>query len=267
MLIDTHTHLDAPQFDADRDAVVQRARDAGVGMMIVLPGAVAHFASVRDCAHRYGFAYTLGIHPLWALRAQPGDVERVREAVAQAMADPRFVGVGEIGLDFFVPELCTDEARAIQEQLYREQLKIARDFGLPVVLHVRRSQDVLLKHLRRIAVGGGFAHAFNGSEDQARAFIGLGFKLGFGGAVTYNGSQRIQRHARLLPADALVLETDAPDIPPEWITKERNEPAHLARIAAFVAQLRGITAEDLAAQTLRNAQSAMPRLQALMEPR
>jgi TatD DNase family protein len=264
MLIDTHTHIDAPEFDLDRDEAIARARNVGVNMMIILPGAVEHFESARACVHRYGFAYTLGIHPMWTPQAKEGDLELVREAVQKAMSDPRFMGVGEIGLDFYVPELMTPEAREKQEHIYSEQLKIARDFELPVVLHVRRSQDTLLKYLRRIPVSGGFAHAFNGSDQQAHEFLKLGFKLGFGGAVTYSGSQRIRHLAATLPDDALVLETDSPDIPPEWITKQRNEPMHMARIAEVVASLRGVTVEALAATTLRNAQSAMPRLAALM---
>ncbi len=264
MLIDTHTHIDAPEFDADRDAAIARAHAAGVRMMIVLPGAAEHFESARACAHRYGFAYTLGIHPMWTPQAKDGDLALVRAAVEQAMSDTRFVGVGEIGLDFYVPELTTPDAREKQEHIYSEQLKIARDFDLPVALHVRRSQDMLLKYLRRIPVSGGFAHAFNGSDQQAHEFLKLGFKLGFGGTVTYSGSLRIQHLAATLPDDALVLETDSPDIPPEWITKQRNEPAHLAQIAEIVAGLRGVSVQALAAITLRNAHRAMPRLAALM---
>jgi TatD DNase family protein len=266
MLIDTHTHIDSPDFDADRDVVVARAREVGVQMMMVLPGAVEHFEGSRACAHRYGFAYTLGIHPMWTPQAKEGDIALVRAAVEQAMSDSRFVGVGEIGLDFYVPELTTPEARERQEHFYSEQLKIAQDFELPVVLHVRRSQDTLLKYLRRIPVSGGFAHAFNGSDQQAQEFIKQGFKLGFGGACTYGGSLRIRHLAATLPDDALVLETDSPDIPPEWITQQRNEPMHIAQIAQVVAGLRGVSLDILAAQTLRNAHAAMPRLKALMSP-
>ncbi len=265
MLIDTHTHIDSPAFDTDRDAAISRARDVGVNMMIVLPGAVEHFEGSRTCAHSYGFAYTLGIHPMWTPQAKDADLALVRTAVEQAMSDPRFVGVGEIGLDFYVPALTTPEAREKQEHIYSEQLKIARDFCLPVALHVRRSQDTVLKYLRRVPVSGGFAHAFNGSDQQAHEFLKLGFKLGFGGTVTYSGSHRIQHLAATLPDDALVLETDSPDIPPEWITKQRNEPMQLARIAGIVAGLRGVTVEALTATTLRNANAAMPRLAALMK--
>ncbi len=264
MWIDTHTHLDAPEFDADRDATVQRARIAGVSMMIVLPGAVEHYASVRDCAHRYGLAYTLGIHPMWTPQAKHEDIAVTRTAIERAMSDPRFVGVGEIGLDFFVPELTTPQAREKQEHFYAEQLKIARSFDLPVLLHVRRSQDMLLKHLRRIAVPGGFAHAFNGSDQQAQEFIKLGFKLGFGGACTFERALQIRRLAAEVPIDALVMETDSPDIAPHWAYKQRNEPAYLPRIAQVVADLRGMPSVDLAAATTHNACDALPRLRALL---
>jgi TatD DNase family protein len=264
MWIDTHTHLDAPEFDGDRDLAVGRARSAGVSMMIVLPGAVEHFSSVRDCAHRYGFAYTLGIHPMWTPQAKPEDVISTRNAIEQAMSDPRFVGVGEVGLDFFVPELTTADARKKQEHIYAEQLRIASEFDLPVLLHVRRSQDVLLKHLRRIAVPGGLAHAFNGSHQQAEEFTKLGFKLGFGGTVTFERALQIRRLAADMPLSSIVMETDSPDIAPHWAYKQRNEPAYLPRIAQVVAGLRGISPDALADATWRNACAALPRLATLL---
>lgn len=260
MLIDTHCHLDADEFDADRDAVVARARAAGVAMMVLPAAHVAHFAQTVDVARRYGCAYALGIHPLWIDRAREDDIGVLRAAVAAAMDDPRFVAVGEIGLDFHVAGL--DPER--QAWFYREQLKIARDFGLPVILHVRRSQDAVLKYLRTHPVAGGIAHAFNGSDDQARRFLKAGLRLGFGGAMTYDGSLRIRRFAATLPDDVWVIETDAPDIPPQWLRSAggslRNEPAELARIAATIAQLRGIALEAVAEHNRRNACAALPRL-------
>src|SRR5262249_48515061 len=148
MWIDTHCHLDAEEFDADRDAVVARARAAGVSMMVIPPGHVDHFAKASQVAHHYGFAYALGLHPLWIDRAVEQHIDVLRSAVASALTDARFVAIGEIGLDFFVAGL--DRVR--QEWFYREQLRVARDFDLPVIVHVRRSADVLLKHLRRIEV-------------------------------------------------------------------------------------------------------------------
>ncbi len=208
-------------------------------------------------------AYALGIHPMYVPQAQEDDLLHLRERVAAAMDDARFVGIGEIGLDFFVPELKEGPLRDKQEFFYAEQLKIARDFGLPVLLHVRRSVDIILKHLRRIPVAGGFAHAYNGSFQQAEEFIKLGFRLGFGGTLTYTRAQQIRRLAAQLPLEAIVLETDAPDIAPAWIHPGRNSPEELPRIAALLAELRGITQEELARATSANAMAALPRLAAL----
>ncbi|MGA1562163.1 MAG: TatD family hydrolase, partial [Gammaproteobacteria bacterium] len=162
------------------------------------------------------------------------------------------------GLDFFVEGL--DAKR--QEDLFIAQLKLARKHQLPVLLHVRRAQDAILKALRRIEVPGGIAHAFNGSMQQAQQFIALGFKLGFGGAMTYSRALNLRRLATELPLEAIVLETDAPDIAPEWISGQRNDPSQLARIAQVLAELRGISVDEVITQTTRNAQAVMPRLAA-----
>jgi TatD DNase family protein len=264
--IDTHCHLDAPEFDADRTAVRARAAAAGV-VHCVLPAVLpAHFETVRALAHQLGDSYALGIHPLWLPRATEEDLRVLDEALARWHGDPRLVAVGEIGLDFFVPGL--DHAR--QEFFYREQLVLARKYGLPVILHVRRSADRLLKHLREQPTGG-IAHAFNGSSQQAQEFLRHGFKLGFGGAVTFDRALQLRRLAAELPLSALVLETDAPDIPPHWLYRTageraagapqgRNEPAELPRIAEVVAGLRRISTETLAEATTRNAIEALPRL-------
>ena len=268
--IDTHCHLDAPEFAADRDAVVRRARDAGV-RQIVLPAVDAgNFDAVRELAARHGFVYALGIHPLCVDRASDGDLQRLRQALDERRDDPRLVAVGEIGIDHFVAGL--DHAR--QERFFAEQIGIAQQFELPVIVHVRRSADTLLKHLRRVPVRG-IAHAFNGSEQQAGVFIELGFKLGFGGAMTFERALQIRRLAQTVPADALVLETDAPDIPPHWLYRTaaqraagetaRNEPAELPRIAATLAELRGWTLERTAQQCSANAHAALPRMAALAD--
>jgi TatD DNase family protein len=157
--------------------------------------------------------------------------------------------VGEIGLDFFV----TDLDPATQETFLVEQLKIAREFDLPVLLHCRRANDELLKHLRRIGVRGGIAHAFNGSPQQAGEFIKLGFKLGFGGAFTWPRANNLRRLAADLPLEAIVLETDSPDIPPVWIGRGRNAPGELPRIAQTLAELRGLDIDAVAQATTRNA--------------
>lgn len=268
--IDSHCHLDAAEFDTDRDAVLARARSAGVSMQVLPAVEVANFDAVRRLAHDAGLAYALGIHPLYVGRADDGDLERLAGALQAHRDDPRLVAVGEIGLDHFVPGL--DRAR--QEHFYAEQLKLARHFGLPVVLHVRRSADGLLKQLRRIEVPGGIAHAFNGSDAQARQFVVRAFKLGFGGALTFERALRIRHLARSLADDVPVLETDAPDIPPQWLyvkagerdaqPPSRNEPAELPRIAETLARLRGWTLGHTAERTGANVVAALPRLRALM---
>lgn len=269
MWTDTHCHLDAAEFDADREAVVARATAAGVAQIVIPAVAAANFDAVRLLAVRHGFAYALGIHPLYVMRAAEGDLATLAQALQTHHIDPRLVAVGEIGLDFFVPGLDA----ATQQHFYVEQLKLARRFGLPVILHVRRSADQLLAGLRRVGfTQGGIAHAFNGSEQQARAFVDLGFKLGFGGTLTFARSLQIRRLAATLPETALVLETDAPDIPPQWLYRRaeqraagatsRNEPGELPRIAESLAGLRGWTLAQTAEITTANACAALPRLAA-----
>jgi TatD DNase family protein len=268
--IDTHCHLDAAEFAADVEAVRVRAAAAGVSHCVLPAVERSNFATVRDLAQRFGDSYALGIHPLCTGRAAEADLGFLDSELATAKDDPRLVAVGEIGLDFFVPGL--DASR--QQLFYREQLALARRHGLPVILHVRRSADQLLKQLRLAKVAGGIAHAFNGSAQQADEFIKLGFKLGFGGAVTYERALQLRRLAAGLPLAALVLETDAPDIPPHWLYRTaqqrgagepqaRNEPSQLPRIAQAVAALRGISLEELEQATTRNALAVLPKLRGL----
>lgn len=265
MWIDTHCHLDAAEFDADRDHVVAAALAAGVTGIVLPAVAVSNFDAVRALARRHPqCTYALGIHPLCSMQAGDGDVAALRRAVEDALPDPRFVGIGEIGLDFFVPGLDAGH----QTWLYVEQLKIAREFDLPVLLHVRKSQDQVAAQLRRVGVRQGIAHAFNGSRQQADRFIEQGLKLGFGGNLTFERARQIRRLAHELPLDAIVLETDAPDIAPSWLTegqfgeqrKVRNTPAEVAGVARVLGELRGIGADALAQAMWRNAVAALPRL-------
>ncbi len=268
--IDTHCHLDAPEFAADADAVRAQARAAGVGHCVIPAVSAQNFDAVRELAHRHGDSYALGIHPLCTGQAQDADLALLDAALAAHAGDPRLVAVGEIGLDFFVAGL--DGPR--QMHFYEAQLKLARRYGLPVILHVRRSADLLLKGLRRHPVTG-IAHAFNGSEAQAREFVRRGLRLGFGGTLTYERSLQIRRLAAGLPLEAIVLETDAPDIPPHWLYRTaaereagapqgRNSPAELPRIAAELAALRGLDLQTLREATTANACAALPRLAALL---
>lgn len=265
MWIDTHCHLDAAEFAGQADDVAHAANVKQVGMIVIPAVERGNFDEVARLAHAHAnCSYALGIHPIFVPQAQESDLAVLRERVAQAIADKRFVAIGEIGLDFFVPLLTQAPMRDKQEHFYVEQLKIARDFDLPVLLHVRRSQDEILKQLRRIRVKGGIAHAFNGSFQQANTFINLGFKLGFGGAMTFTRALQIRRLATELPLESIVLETDAPDISPAWLHPQRNSPEQLPRIGTTLAELRGQDPAAVARQTADNARAAMPRLQALL---
>jgi TatD DNase family protein len=276
--IDTHCHLDAPEFGASGPAIRAEAARQQVALCVLPAVEVANFEAVRTLAHAGGDSYALGIHPLYVKAAQDADLDRLDAALQHYRDDPRLVAVGEIGLDFFVPELCVNPLRERQQHFYVAQLKLARKYGLPVVLHVRRAVDQVLKGLRTVARSDwhGIAHAFNGSAQQAQSFIDLGFKLGFGGALTYERALQLRRLAASLPLDALVLETDAPDMPPHWLYRTMqqresgeaqgiNSPAELPRIGAELAALRGISLADLAEATTRNALAALPRLGALVQ--
>lgn len=265
MLIDTHCHLDAAEFDADRNEVADHAARKGVEAIVIPAIERANFAVVRDLAANIaGGAYALGIHPLFVARAEDGDLDVLRQTIKESLGDPRFVAIGEIGLDFFVPEIASGAPRERQERFYAAQLDMAVEFGLPVLLHVRKSQDILLKYLRRHPRIGGVAHAFNGSAQQAQAFIEHGFALGMGGAMTFERALQIRRHAVDVGLEHLVLETDAPDIPPAWLHEpdRRNRPGELARIAQVLAELRGITPAQVAHATTANAMRVLPRLPA-----
>ena len=272
--IDTHCHLDEFEAHAGRayqDRVRAGAARAGVAHCVVPAVELGNMDTVRALAHRHGDSYALGIHPLFTGRAGDGDLDALARALEQHAQDPRLVAVGEIGLDFFVEDL--DPER--QAHFFREQLKLARRWKLPVILHTRRSVDKVLKGLRDVGAEGGIAHAFNGSLQQARAFIDLGFKLGFGGAVTFDRALQLRRLAAELPLESIVLETDAPDIPPHWLyvtaaereagaAPARNTPGELPRIAQVVAQLRGIPAEALGRAAHHNSLAALPRLAGLV---
>ncbi len=250
MWIDTHCHLDAAEFEADRDAAAETARSAGVVTIVVPAVEAANFAAVRDCCRRYpGCRPAYGIHPMFTPQARDEDLQILRDWLEREQP----VAVGEIGLDGFVAGL--DPER--QRHFFVEQLKLAREFDLPVLLHVRRAVDLVLRELRRYRVRGGIAHAFNGSRQQADAFIELGFKLGFGGAMTWTRATRLRELAAGLPLKAIVLETDAPDIPPSFIGGARNAPAYLPRIAETLAELRGETLAEIAEITTKNAENIL----------
>ena len=274
VFVDTHCHLDAPEFGDEMPAIRARAAERNVGLCVIPAVAAANFARVRELAHAQHDAYALGIHPMCTGEARDEHLVQLDAELAARRDDPRLVAVGEIGLDFFVPGLDADK----QAHFFHTQLQLARRHGLPVIIHVRRSVDQVLKHLRQVAPDGrwlGIAHAFNGSAQQAQACIGLGLKLGFGGALTFERALQLRRLAVELPLEAIVLETDSPDIQPQWLYRTqaqraagepqgRNEPGELPRIAEVVAGLRGMERSALAEATTRNAAAALPRLASLI---
>lgn len=273
MWIDSHCHLDAPEFDADRDVVRTAARQAGVGLCVIPAVERSNFFTVRELAHQHDDVYALGIHPLYVPCATLDDLDFLACELTRLKDDKRLVAVGEIGLDYFVPKLCTAPMREKQWHFYTAQLALAKRFDLPVILHVRRSADMLLKGLRnnggRPKIGG-IAHAFNGSKQQAQSFIDLGFKLGFGGTLTYERSLQIRRLATELPLESIVLETDAPDIVPQWLyvtaddrfhgrVAQKNTPIELPQIGAVLAELRGVNASVIAEQTTQSVRQLFSR--------
>ncbi len=253
-LIDTHCHLDAAEFSGNQAQLLHAAQTAGIGCIVVPAIARRNFAAVRAlCEQSHGCFPAYGIHPMFVDDAIPDDIEILRDY----LRDHEPVAVGEIGLDFFIGHY--DQPR--QEYFFAEQLKLAREFDLPVLLHTRRAQDTVLKHLRQISVSGGVSHAFSGSRQQADEFISLGFKLGFGGAMTYPRATRLRELATTLPLSCIVLETDAPDMPPEFIERGLpNKPEYLLKIAQTLADLRGISLAELAQATTENALAVLNRL-------
>lgn len=254
ILFDSHCHLDVAEFAADRGAVLARARSAGV-TDIVVPGVsmAAMPGLLAFCRSAPGLHAAVGLHPVYLDEHATGAVAALWElALARR---PEIVAIGEIGLDYFVATL--DPAR--QQVLFEAQLRLARELDLPVLLHVRRAHDAVLATLRRFRLPrGGICHAFAGSGEQARQYTGLGFLLGFGGAATHERANRLRTQFRELPLSSLVLETDAPDMPPSFLARgARNSPEYLPQIAALLAGLRGIPVEELAAATTANARRVL----------
>lgn len=245
-LFDSHCHLDVAEFAADRAAVMARARAAGVARMVVPAVDAAGWPALLElCRHEAGLYPALGLHPIYIDIHRDEDIAELRRLVAAEKP----VAIGEIGLDFFVKGL--DRER--QQWLFERQLAIAGEFSLPVLLHVRKAHEPVLATLKKVKFAhGGIAHAFNGSLVQAQHYIDLGFKLGFGGMLTYERSTRIRALARELPLEAIVLETDAPDMSPVAHHGARNSPEYLPEVLQALAELRGIGTEALAAQLLAN---------------
>lgn len=246
MLVDSHCHLDASEFDRDRAEVVARARAAGVGMQVLPATHAGEWPLLREAAAGApGLFAAYGLHPTFLDQHRHAHLEQLREWIDRE----RPVAVGECGLDFFVEGLDGNE----QTRYFDAQLRIARDADLPVIVHARRSVDQVTAAIRRIGGLRGVVHSFSGSRQQAEKLRELGFMIGLGGPVTYERANRLRTLAATLPLDCLLLETDAPDQPDSGIRGQRNEPARLAVVCGTIAALRGVPAEELAAATTANA--------------
>lgn len=246
-LIDSHCHLDAPEFDADRDAVLERAEAAGVRSQILPAIALSNFAAIRElCAAREGLYAAYGLHPMYVAEHRPEHLDALRAWIERE----RPVAVGECGLDFFVEGL---DALA-QRFYFARQLELAREFELPVIVHARRAVDEVIATIRRIGGLRGVVHSWSGSEEQARQLWKLDFMLGLGGPVTHERARRLRRLAASMPLEFLLLETDSPDQPLADHRGERNEPARLRGVLDTIAGLREESADAIARATTANAE-------------
>ena len=250
-LIDTHTHLDFPDFDADRTRLLARSRALGVERMVVLGVDQRHWQRVWDLVQTDPHLYAaFGLHPVYLNEHRPEHLTELRAWLTRLDGHAQLCAVGEIGLDYFLPQLDRDA----QQRLFEGQLQLAADFNLPALLHVRRSHAQVIATLKRFKLKrGGIIHAFAGSREEAREYIKLGFKLGVGGAATWPQALRLRKVLTDLPLEALVLETDAPDMAPAMFPHQRNSPQHLPNICRALAEVLNISPEQLADATTANA--------------
>ena len=254
MWIDSHCHMDNVILNQNSEKIINECVNEGVNQIIIPSVSKENFDKVINLASKYKHCvYALGIHPIYLKNFEDSDLDLLEYYLLNYNA----VAVGEIGMDLFIQK----KNQCLQEHVFLSQLKIAKKFNLPVIMHVRGAIDLVLKNLRQIKVRGGIAHAFNGSFQQAEQLIKLGFKLGFGGAMTYPRAKHLQSLAKELPIESIVLETDSPDMPPAWLNNgERNQPKELGRIAEFFCHLRGLKPSKTADIIRDNTIEAIPKL-------
>ena len=249
-LVDTHCHLDVIDFDTDRSDVLQRCRHGGINKIVVPAIQSKTWPNILElCNAEIGLYPAFGLHPVFLKQHHPEDINKLENVLKRV----RPIAVGEIGLDFYIKELDHQQ----QIGLFEEQLLMAKKYELPVILHVRKAHDQVLQLLKKIKVKGGFCHAFNGSMQQAEKYIELGFKLGFGGTLTYENSTKIHQLAKSLPLESIVLETDAPDMVVESHRGERNSPEYIVDALSALAKIRNESVEFIAKQTTKNANDVM----------
>lgn len=246
MLIDSHCHLDAPEFDPDRAQAIARAAAAGVAAQIVPAVTAASWPKLREvCAMASGLHAAYGLHPMYLDDHDPAHLTDLREWIEREKP----AAVGECGLDYFVEGLDPE----LQQTYFDGQLALAREFDLPVIVHARRAVDAVIASIKRAGGLRGVVHSFSGSPEQARQLWQLDFMIGLGGPVTYERANRLRKLAAEMPLEFLLLETDAPDQPDAGIRGQRNEPARLVEVCATIAALRNAAAERIAEATSENA--------------
>lgn len=247
-LFDSHSHLDAPEFEHDRSAVVSRAQAQGVKQQLLPAVEFSSWPNLKDVCARYSGLYpAYGLHPMYLASHRPEHISALRTWIEQEKPN----AVGECGLDFFVEGLDGE----LQRFYFIEQLKLAREFELPVVIHARRAVDEVIASIRKIGSLEGVIHSYSGSEEQARQLFNLGFSLGIGGPITYDRAQRLRRLVTSMPIEFLLLETDSPDQPNADYRGQRNEPARMIDVLSVVAKLRGQTEQEIAKATTVNAET------------
>ena len=251
LLIDTHNHLDYPDFDVARPALLAECARLGVVRQVLIGVERSQWPQLwRVATANAGLHAAPGLHPLYLQRHQEADIEALRAFCLERRSDPRLCALGEIGLDYFIE--APDKAR--QAWFFEQQVRLAMELELPVLLHVRRAHADVVRILKRLKPPrAGIAHAFSGSFEEAREYLRLGFKIGLGGAPTWPQAKRLQRVLPQLPLEGIVLETDAPDMPPAMHPDVRNSPTHLPAICAALAPLWQVSPETLATVTTRNA--------------
>lgn len=252
LLIDSHCHLDFPAFDHDREAVIVHSQALGVQKMIVMGVTRQQWPRLWNTVeHTAGLYAAFGLHPYFLAEHQDGDIQALAERLSRYQEHPKLCAIGEIGLDFFLKDL--DPMQQIR--LFKQQIAVAAEYNLPVIIHSRRANAQVTAILKEAKLSrAGIIHAFSGSYEEALEYIKLGFLLGFGGAATWPRATRLQAVLKRLPIEHIALETDSPDMPPAWLAGQRNSPEQLPHICQQLAQIYGISAPDLAAHSTDNVQ-------------
>ncbi|MDH5425541.1 MAG: TatD family hydrolase [Gammaproteobacteria bacterium] len=245
-ITDTHCHIDLAVFDADRDSIIKNCLSLGINRLVVPAIAANSWDNLLNITRQYScLSHALGLHPVFIRQHKPSDISSLEQYINQHKP----IAVGEIGLDFFIE----NPDREKQKDVFNDQLLLAEQHRLPVILHVRKAHDDVLALLKSKKITGGSCHAFNGSLDQAKRYIDLGFKLGFGGTMTYPNARKIHELARQLPLESILLETDAPDMSGFSHQGSRNQPDFIIDALKALADIKSMSLQELAMQTTDNA--------------